>query len=175
MRGFCTSARSSKSCRALTSGQLLQRSELKALCSLTVPFYFINKTNFPWLFRTLEFLAKHLAHLATLSAQTNMHARNLALVWAPNLLRQVELHGCLSWSLSPFKVVLTLAFFSPSRCKDMEVSAGNGDLAFRAVRIQQSVVEFILNHTEQIFSSDSALIRPKEGRTNVQRMWWFIV
>ncbi|CAG00569.1 unnamed protein product [Tetraodon nigroviridis] len=84
-------------------------------------------------FRTLEFLTKHLAHLATFSTQTNMHTRNLALVWAPNL------------------------------CKDMEVSADNGDMAFQAVRIQQSVVEFILNHTEQIFSSDSALIKPKEG------------
>ncbi|TNM84930.1 hypothetical protein fugu_009108 [Takifugu bimaculatus] len=86
-------------------------------------------------FRTLEYLTRHLAHLATLSTQTNMHARNLALVWAPNLLR----------------------------CKDIEVSADNGDMAFQAVRIQQSVVEFILNHTEQIFSSDSALIKPKEG------------
>lgn len=37
-------------------------------------------------------------------------------------------------------------------------------MAFQAVRIQQSVVEFILNHTEHIFSADSALIKPKEGR-----------
>lgn len=44
------------------------------------------------------------------------------------------------------------------------MSADNGDMAFQAVRIQQSVVEFILNHTEQIFSSDSALIKPKEGK-----------
>lgn len=44
------------------------------------------------------------------------------------------------------------------------MSAGNGDMAFQAVRIQQSVVEFILNHMEQIFGSDCALIKPKEGR-----------
>lgn len=44
------------------------------------------------------------------------------------------------------------------------MSTDNGDMAFQAVRIQQSVVEFILNHTEQIFSSDSALIKPKEGK-----------
>ncbi|XP_022046252.2 rho GTPase-activating protein 31 [Acanthochromis polyacanthus] len=86
-------------------------------------------------FRTLEYLTKHLAHLATLSTQTNMHTRNLALVWAPNLLRS----------------------------KDIESSSGNGDMAFQEVRIQQSVVEFILNHTEQIFSNDSAQIKPKEG------------
>ncbi|XP_059206937.1 rho GTPase-activating protein 31 [Centropristis striata] len=85
-------------------------------------------------FRTLEYLTKHLAHLATLSAETNMHTRNLALVWAPNLLRS----------------------------KDIETSSSNGDMAFQEVRIQQSVVEFILNHTEEIFS-DSVQIKPKEG------------
>ncbi|XP_071384970.1 rho GTPase-activating protein 31 isoform X1 [Centroberyx affinis] len=86
-------------------------------------------------FRTLEYLTKHLAHLATLSTQTNMHTRNLALVWAPNLLRS----------------------------KDIEVSSCNGDMAFQEVRIQQSVVEFILNHTEEIFNHDSVQIKPKEG------------
>lgn len=40
--------------------------------------------------RTLEYLSKHLTHLAAFSSQTNMHARNLALVWAPNLLRWVD-------------------------------------------------------------------------------------
>uniref|UniRef100_A0A8C7Y0A5 Rho GTPase activating protein 31 n=1 Tax=Oryzias sinensis TaxID=183150 RepID=A0A8C7Y0A5_9TELE len=75
-------------------------------------------------FRTLEYLTKHLAYLATLSTQTNMHTRNLALVWAPNLLRS----------------------------KDIEASSGNGDMAFQEVRKQQSVIEYILNHTEQIFN-----------------------
>ncbi|KAK1882347.1 Rho GTPase-activating protein 31 [Dissostichus eleginoides] len=84
-------------------------------------------------FRTLEYLTKHLAHLATLSTTTNMHTRNLALVWAPNLLRS----------------------------KDIEASGTNGDMAFQEVRIQQSVVEFILNHREEIFSG-SAQIKPKE-------------
>uniref|UniRef100_A0A8C5E9P3 Rho-GAP domain-containing protein n=1 Tax=Gouania willdenowi TaxID=441366 RepID=A0A8C5E9P3_GOUWI len=86
-------------------------------------------------FRTLEYLTKHLAYLATFSSQTNMHTRNLALVWAPNLLRS----------------------------KDIETSSGNGDMAFQEVRIQQSVVEFILNHTEQIFNGDVAQVKPKEG------------
>ncbi|XP_061596822.1 rho GTPase-activating protein 31 isoform X2 [Cololabis saira] len=85
--------------------------------------------------RTLEYLTKHLAHLATLSIETNMHTRNLALVWAPNLLRS----------------------------KDIEGPAGNGDMAFQEVRKQQSVVEFILNHTDQIFSGDSLEIKPIEG------------
>ncbi|TMS13835.1 Rho GTPase-activating protein 31 [Larimichthys crocea] len=89
-------------------------------------------------FRTLEYLTKHLAHLATLSTYTNMHTRNLALVWAPNLLRS----------------------------KDIEASSGNGDMAFQEVRIQQSVVEFILNHTDQIFS-DSVQIKSKEGPSSM--------
>ncbi|KAG5844293.1 hypothetical protein ANANG_G00160890, partial [Anguilla anguilla] len=75
-------------------------------------------------YRTLEYLVKHLVYMATFSSQTNMHARNLALVWAPNLLRskETELHAC------------------------------NGDTAFLEVRVQQIVVEFILNHVEQIFN-----------------------
>lgn len=43
---------------------------------------------------------RHLVHMASFSAQTNMHARNLAIVWAPNLLRWV--HAWVSWrSLAP--------------------------------------------------------------------------
>ena len=54
--------------------------------------------------RTLEFLMRHLVHMASLSAQTNMHARNLAIVWAPNLLRWVCVWG--SWqSLAPGKLL----------------------------------------------------------------------
>lgn len=86
-------------------------------------------------FRTLEYLTKHLAHLAVLSTKTNMHTRNLALVWAPNLLRS----------------------------KDIEVCSGNGDMAFQEVRVQQSVIEFILNHTEQIFNGSSLQTKPREG------------
>lgn len=37
--------------------------------------------------RTLEFLMRHLVKMASYSSETNMHARNLAIVWAPNLLR----------------------------------------------------------------------------------------
>ena len=37
--------------------------------------------------RTLEFLMRHLSRLATFSPITSMHTKNLAIVWAPNLLR----------------------------------------------------------------------------------------
>ncbi|XP_029141697.1 rho GTPase-activating protein 30 [Protobothrops mucrosquamatus] len=73
--------------------------------------------------RTLEFLMKHLVRMASFSSQTNMHVRNLAIVWAPNLLRS----------------------------KDIEVCGFNGTAVFMEVRIQAIVVEFILTHVEQIF------------------------
>ncbi|XP_027006347.2 rho GTPase-activating protein 31 [Tachysurus fulvidraco] len=74
-------------------------------------------------YRTLEYLMKHLVRMATYSNQTNMHARNLAIVWAPNLLRS----------------------------KDIEASGFNGTAAFMEVRVQSIVVEFILTHVSQLF------------------------
>uniref|UniRef100_A0A5F9CMP4 Rho GTPase activating protein 30 n=1 Tax=Oryctolagus cuniculus TaxID=9986 RepID=A0A5F9CMP4_RABIT len=78
-------------------------------------------------YRTLEFLMRHLVHMASFSAQTNMHARNLAIVWAPNLLRS----------------------------KDIEASGFNGTAAFMEVRVQSIVVEFILTHVDQLFGGAS--------------------
>ncbi|KAM6190429.1 LOW QUALITY PROTEIN: rho GTPase-activating protein 30 [Sarcoramphus papa] len=74
-------------------------------------------------YRTLEFLMRHLLHMASYSSRTNMHARNLAIVWAPNLLRS----------------------------KDIEATGFNGTAAFMEVRVQSIVVEFILTHVEQLF------------------------
>ncbi|XP_076974356.1 rho GTPase-activating protein 31 isoform X2 [Tamandua tetradactyla] len=79
-------------------------------------------------YRTLEYLIRHLAHIASFSNRTNMHARNLALVWAPNLLRS----------------------------KEIEATGCNGDAAFLAVRVQQVVIEFILNHVDQIFNNGAS-------------------
>lgn len=87
-------------------------------------------------YRTLEYLSRHLTHIASFSSTTNMHIRNLALVWAPNLLRS----------------------------KEIEDSGCNGDAAFMEVRVQQVVIEFILNHMEQIFSqSPTAPIKLREN------------
>ncbi|XP_035286155.1 uncharacterized protein si:dkeyp-68b7.12 [Anguilla anguilla] len=76
-------------------------------------------------YRTLEYLMRHLVKMATFASQTNMHARNLAIVWAPNLLRS----------------------------KDIEATGLNGTAAFMEVRVQSIVVEFILTHVSQVFSS----------------------
>uniref|UniRef100_A0A3P8WB10 Rho GTPase activating protein 32a n=1 Tax=Cynoglossus semilaevis TaxID=244447 RepID=A0A3P8WB10_CYNSE len=75
-------------------------------------------------YRTLEFLMRHLSHLATFSPVTNMHTKNLAIVWAPNLLRS----------------------------RQIESACFSGTAAFMEVRIQSVVVEFILNNTEALFS-----------------------
>ncbi|XP_059824069.1 rho GTPase-activating protein 31-like isoform X1 [Hypanus sabinus] len=79
-------------------------------------------------YRTLEYLSKHLTHIASFSTKTNMHSRNLALVWAPNLLRSKEIEG----------------------------SGYNNDAAFLEVRVQSIVIEFILNHVSQLFNSNTA-------------------
>uniref|UniRef100_A0A8C7JIT0 Uncharacterized LOC109874735 n=1 Tax=Oncorhynchus kisutch TaxID=8019 RepID=A0A8C7JIT0_ONCKI len=74
-------------------------------------------------YKTLEFLMRHLVKMASHSSHTNMHSRNLAIVWAPNLLRS----------------------------KDIEASGFNGTAAFMEVRVQSIVVEFILTHVPQLF------------------------
>ncbi|XP_021258622.1 rho GTPase-activating protein 32-like [Numida meleagris] len=79
-------------------------------------------------YRTLEYLMRHLACLAGSCSITNMHAKNLAIVWAPNLLRSSQ---------------------SESACV-------SGGAAFMEVQTQSAVVEFILNHTDVLFSSKSA-------------------
>lgn len=67
---------------------------------------------------------------------------------------------CQCFLLLGFNTCFCISFF---RSKDIEASSGNGDMAFQEVRIQQSVVEFILNHADQIFSSEQ--IQVKEGMT----------
>lgn len=42
-------------------------------------------------YRTLEYLMRHLARVAEHGADTGMTTRNIAIVWAPNLLRCAEL------------------------------------------------------------------------------------
>uniref|UniRef100_A0A8C7U378 Rho GTPase-activating protein 32 n=1 Tax=Oncorhynchus mykiss TaxID=8022 RepID=A0A8C7U378_ONCMY len=93
-------------------------------------------------YRTLEFLMRHLSQLATFSYITNMHSKNLAIVWAPNLLRS----------------------------KQIESACFSGTAAFMEVRIQSVVVEFILNHVDVLFSPKlSSLIREGAGHNSLLR------
>lgn len=48
-------------------------------CVLLSDLYLLN--------RTTEFLMRHLAKVAAFGKETGMHSKNLAIVWAPNLLR----------------------------------------------------------------------------------------
>ncbi|KAM4651628.1 rho GTPase-activating protein 33 isoform 2-T2 [Discoglossus pictus] len=75
-------------------------------------------------YRTLEYLMKHLSLLSTHSDRTGMHARNLAIIWAPNLLRS----------------------------RDIETAGTPGADAFREVRVQSILVEFLLCNVETLFS-----------------------
>ncbi|KAG5855928.1 hypothetical protein ANANG_G00002200 [Anguilla anguilla] len=75
-------------------------------------------------YRTLEYLMKHLSRLASFSGETNMHIKNLAIVWAPNLLRSTEIEAVGLSGADPFK----------------------------EVRIQSVVVEFLLSNVEVLFS-----------------------
>uniref|UniRef100_A0A8B9K2Q0 Rho GTPase activating protein 32a n=1 Tax=Astyanax mexicanus TaxID=7994 RepID=A0A8B9K2Q0_ASTMX len=94
-------------------------------------------------YRTLEFLMRHLARMATFSYVTNMHCKNLAIVWAPNLLRS----------------------------KQIESACFSGTSAFMEVRIQSVVVEFILNHVDVLFSPKlSTLIRESTGTNRTNRL-----
>ncbi|XP_031729393.1 rho GTPase-activating protein 32 isoform X1 [Anarrhichthys ocellatus] len=93
-------------------------------------------------YRTLEYLMRHLSNLATFSPVTNMHTKNLAIVWAPNLLRS----------------------------RQIESACFSGTAAFMEVRIQSVVVEFILNNTEALFSAKlNAIIRESTGNNILSR------
>ncbi|CAN0204591.1 unnamed protein product [Lampetra fluviatilis] len=87
-------------------------------------------------YNTLEFLISHLSHMASHSAQTNMHAQNLAIVWAPNLLRSRGTEG------GPV-----------------------GGAAFLEVRVQSVVVETLLSHRQRLFCNvfQPSASRPHNG------------
>ncbi|XP_032831387.2 uncharacterized protein LOC116954726 isoform X2 [Petromyzon marinus] len=87
-------------------------------------------------YNTLEFLISHLSHMASHSAQTNMHAQNLAIVWAPNLLRSRGTEG-----------------------------VPVGGAAFLEVRVQSVVVETLLSHRQRLFCNvfQPSASRPHNG------------
>ncbi len=46
-----------------------------------------------FIYRTLEYLMKHLSRVAQRSSETSMTPKNMAIVWAPNLIRCRELEA----------------------------------------------------------------------------------
>lgn len=73
-------------------------------------------------YRTTEYLIRHLARVAGHGRDTGMHSKNLAIVWAPNLLRSKELE------------------------------LGGGVAALQGVSIQAVVTEFLICYADLIFS-----------------------
>lgn len=59
-------------------------------------------------------------------------------------------------------IALTMFSFLGGRSKEIESVGCNGDAAFLEVRVQQLVIEFILNHVDEIFN-DNVSARPKEN------------
>ncbi|XP_015704286.2 rho GTPase-activating protein 32-like [Coturnix japonica] len=86
-------------------------------------------------YRTLEYLMRHLASLAGNSSVTNMDAHNLAIVWAPNLLRSQQ---------------------SQSACT-------SGGAACLEVQTQTAVVEFLISHADSLFSSKTSSAMGEEA------------
>jgi len=74
-------------------------------------------------YRTLKHIIMHLKLMASKSERTSMHSRNLAIVWAPNLLRSKEIE-----------------------------SGKLGPAAFDEARIQSVVTEFLIIHCNLLFS-----------------------
>ncbi|KAM9790163.1 uncharacterized protein ACBT44_018831 isoform 1-T5 [Syngnathus typhle] len=101
-------------------------------------------------YRTLEFLMRHLVKMASYSSETNMHARNLAIVWAPNLLRCGR-HTTSSASTMRLEIEWIICQICSLRSKDIELAGFNGTAAFMEVRVQSIVVEFILTHVPELF------------------------
>ncbi|XP_067676921.1 uncharacterized protein [Haliotis asinina] len=73
-------------------------------------------------YRTTEYLMRHLARVAGFGPDTGMHSKNLAIVWAPNLLRSKELE------------------------------MGGGAAALQGVGIQAVVTECLICYCDIIFS-----------------------
>lgn len=81
-------------------------------------------------YKTLRYLIIHLKRMAEHSKQTNMNARNLAIVWAPNLLKTPRLKPNLTTS-----------------------QTNESELKF--VQIVACITEYLILHCDQIFDSIS--------------------
>ncbi|XP_072166346.1 uncharacterized protein [Diadema setosum] len=72
-------------------------------------------------YRTLQFLIRHLSLMSSHASETGMNIKNLAIVWAPNLLRS----------------------------KDIETGSCE---AFLEIKVQATVVEYLVKHCDLIFN-----------------------
>lgn len=94
-------------------------------------------------YRTLEYLLRHLNRVASHGSVTGMTAKNLAIVWAPNLLR----------------------------CKDLD--AREGITALHLIGIQAVVTEYLIRFVDQMFIPNDVESRRKlidQGVSSASRL-----
>lgn len=110
-------------------------------CSNLNPLY-NNYTIIIYFCRTLEYLTKHLAKVANHGTRTGMTTRNIAIVWAPNLLRceALEVGG-----VAALQGVGVQVRKSSSRKKELDL-----DL-FVFFYLQAVVTEFLICYADLIF------------------------
>lgn len=77
-------------------------------------------------YRTLEYLMRHLSAVAAHGDQTGMTPKNVAIVWAPNLLR----------------------------CKDLDFQ--DGVAALHLIGVQAVVTEYLIRYVDQLFERDES-------------------
>lgn len=109
---------------------------------------------------------RHLSRMGTYSTVTNMHCKNIAIVWAPNLLRWLPSLSFLHEAIISVNksYIHSLLLLKCGRSKQIESACFSGTSAFMEVRVQSVVVEFILNHVDVLFSPKlSTLIRQSTG------------
>ncbi|RNA32075.1 rho GTPase-activating 32-like isoform X7 [Brachionus plicatilis] len=86
-------------------------------------------------YRTLAYLMKHLHNLAEFAGETNMNTKNLAIVWAPNLLKSKEMDSkdCMQYDM------------------------------LHSITLQANIAEFLIANADTIFNDKFAsLVRRRD-------------
>ncbi|XP_013781686.2 uncharacterized protein LOC106465982 isoform X3 [Limulus polyphemus] len=90
-------------------------------------------------YRTLEFLMQHLAKVASYGSHTSMTPKNLAIVWAPNLLRS----------------------------KDVESGGGVG--ALHVVGVQAVLTEYLIRYVDLIFNDKLPILQSPSSEQDTSK------
>lgn len=85
-------------------------------------------------YRTLEYLLRHLAKVSSYGSETGMTPKNIAIVWAPNILRS----------------------------QDLEIQGSVGALHF--IGVQAVLTEYLIRYVDILFSKDYTPLSKSRGR-----------
>ncbi|XP_030833992.1 rho GTPase-activating protein 32-like isoform X2 [Strongylocentrotus purpuratus] len=67
-------------------------------------------------YRTLQFLIRHLSYMSSFKSETSMNIKNLAIVWAPNLLRSKDIETGSCAAFMEIKVQATVVEYLVKHC-----------------------------------------------------------